>query len=97
MFPFKQIDNTLTFLVPSHSLDKKYKVSLDDCECPHFQYRLKAIGGQCKHQLQLIDEALKKFKTLKDQNSQYASRQKSGKKARRSSVSIFFIGFHLGF
>lgn len=39
------------FFVQSSKKGKYYKVSLKNgtCDCPHFQFRLRKGGGDCKH------------------------------------------------
>lgn len=60
------------FKVESHTKGKFYKVNLDgpSCTCPHFLFRMKAIGGECKH-IKAVREKYGKVKTkqisLKDE------------------------------
>ncbi|MGM5482203.1 MAG: SWIM zinc finger family protein [Nanobdellota archaeon] len=48
------------FIVQSSKKDKYYRVSLEkgECDCPHFLYRLKRTGEECKH-LKAVKDLIK--------------------------------------
>src|SRR3989338_10370056 len=79
----KKKDNSI-YEVESHTKGEFYTVDIDakTCSCPHYQFRLKRFGGECKH-LAAVRDFIAANSELKEYKSKYKSNS-SGKPTKSS-------------
>ena len=73
--------------VESHNKGEFYTINLDSktCTCPHYQFRLKRFGGECKHIIAVRDyiaanTEVKEYKSRYKGNNKKAKKEKNNKK-----------------
>ncbi|MBI2135864.1 SWIM zinc finger family protein [Candidatus Woesearchaeota archaeon] len=76
--------------VESHNKGEFYTIDIDakTCTCPHYQFRMKRFGGECKH-LAAVRDFIAANSEVKEYKSKYKAKktENGGKGNRKQDVS----------